>query len=327
MGRSLVSCDRWIIGLLAMGFVLLAGQAYADESNENKPDDTKPREVLDCRYQQSPEQAVDGPTSETFPSDDVFRPLLADPKQPQWFALWQFTRSLTAGTSSNIGSVAVGENFGFYTRRKGCNGWQISVLTGVFAQFDLDTSNAALVNIDFNVGIPLTWRQGNWSARLRYYHQSSHLGDEFLGLNPDFQSINLQFEEVDMIVSYDFRKWMRLYGGGAVMVNRQPSTIDRNTVHWGFEARTPTSLGRSHVFGLLSNPIIFSPLLTADFKSVEEQNWYINTNLLLGFDMFRTGSLKRLRILFNYYHGYFPYGQFFYSQKTEAFGAGAYFMF
>jgi ribosomal protein L34 len=112
-----------------------------------------------------------------------------------------------------------------------------------------------------------------------------------------------------------------------VKINRQPSTIDRNTAHWGFEARTPTPMGRSHLFGLLSNPILFTPLLTADFKSVEEQSWHINTNLLMGFDLFRAGSFRRVRMLFNYYHGYNPYGQFFYSQKTESFGAGIYFMF
>jgi hypothetical protein len=298
--------------------LLGAGPLYAGDADEKK---AKPR--VDCRYEQA-----DGETSsEVFPSDDLFRPLLADPKQPQFFALWQSQQSLTPKTQTNIGSIGIGENFGFYTRRQGCNGWQISLLTGIFAQFDLDTSSAALINADFNVGIPLTWRSGNWSARLRYYHQSSHLGDEFLAANPGFKSIGLQFEEVDIIASYDFQKWLRLYAGGAVMVNRDPATIDRNTVQWGFEARTPTPLGRSHVFGLLSNPVLFWPMLTADFKSVEEQDWYINTNLLMGVDMSRSGSFKRLRILFNYYHGYNPYGQFFYSQKTESFGVGAYFLF
>lgn len=306
------------VRLIALVFfaLLSAGVAQAGDS-----DSAKPKDRVDCRYEQS-----DGETSsEVFPSDDVFRPLLADPKQPQFFALWQSQQSLTPKTQTNIGSIGIGENFGFYTRRQGCNGWQVSLLTGIFAQFDLDTSNAALINADFNVGIPLTWRSGNWSGRLRYYHQSSHLGDEFLAANPGFRSIGLTFEEIDIIVSYDFQKWLRLYAGGAVMVNRDPATIDRNQVQWGFEARTP--LGRSHVLGLLSNPVIFSPVLTADFKSVEEQDWYINTNLLMGVDMSRAGSFRRLRILFNYYHGYNPYGQFFYSQKTESFGVGAYFMF
>lgn len=322
MGRSVLN-ERCMVGIWVM-VTLLTGQAYAQESGEKKAAHSTPAEVLDCRYQQPGEGEID---SEWFPSDDLFRPLLADPKQPQFFALWQSQQSRLERTNANIGSIGVGENFGFYTRRTGCNGWQISLLTGIFAQFDLDTSNSALINVDFNVGVPITWRQGNWSARVRFYHQSSHIGDEFLGANPGFQSIGLQFEEVDLILSYDFQKWLRLYGGGAVLVDRQPSTIDRWTAQWGFEARTPRPFWRSYLFNMLSNPLLFSPVLTADFKSVEEQHWHINTNLLMGFDMSRVGSFKRLRILFNYYHGYNPYGQFFYSQKTESFGAGAYFMF
>ncbi len=318
-----VAYGQWIIGILSL-MVLLAGEVYASESDAKKREETKVLEILDCRYQQPDGGEL---ASEWFPQDDLFRPLLADPKQPQFFALWQSTQSRFERTNANIGSIGVGENFGFYTRRTGCNGWQISLLTGIFAQFNLDTPNSELINIDFNVGVPLTWRYGNWSARLRFYHQSSHIGDEFLGANPGFQNIGLQYEEVDMIVSYDFLKWLRLYGGGAVMVNRQPARIDRNTAQWGFETRSPTPWGRSYLFGVLSNPILFSPLLTADFKSLEQQDWYINTNFLMGFDMARAGSFKRLRILFNFYHGYNPYGQFFYSQKTESFGAGAYFTF
>ena len=265
-----------------------------------------------------------GTTSEFFPSDDVFRPLLADPKQPQFFAQWHVTQFRNQKTSANIGSIGVGENFGFYTRRQGCNGWQVSLLTGIFAQFNLDEKNAELINSDFNVGVPLTWRSGNWSARLRFYHQSSHLGDEFLLSRPGFNRVNLTYEEVDAIISYDY-KWLRLYGGGGVLVNRDPSTIDRNHVHWGFEARGP--FVPMHVFGLLTQPLALTPLLTADFKAVEEVGWLINTNLLAGFDMSKVGSFRRFRILFNFYHGYFPYGQFFNQQKVQWAGVGAYFMF
>lgn len=322
MGRS-VPNRRWMVGIWVM-VTLLTGQAYAQESDDKKSEGSPSQKWLDCRYHQSEERALE---SEWFPSDDLFRPLLADPKQPQFFALWQSQQSRLERTNANIGSIGIGENFGFYTKREGCNGWQISLLTGIFAQFDLDTSKSDLINIDFNVGVPLTWRYGQWSARLRFYHQSSHIGDEFLRSHPDFKPIGLQYNEVDMIVSYDVLRWLRLYGGGAVLVSREPSTIDRGTVQWGFESRTPRPLVRSYLFGRLSNPILFSPVLTADFKSVEAQGWHINTNLLMGIDMFRYGSFKRLRILFNYYHGYNPYGQFFFSQKTESFGAGAYFMF
>jgi hypothetical protein len=308
-----------VIGMVVI-VALVAGPLYAGEADQ-VADNNMSKNPIDCRYGQADGET----TSEIFPSDDVFRPLLADPKQPQWFAMWQSTRSRSADARANFGSVGIGENFGFYTRRQGCDGWQVNLLTGIFSQFNLDTTNAALVNIDFNVGVPLTWRSGNWSARFRYYHQSSHLGDEFLGLNPGFQSINLQYEEVDMILSYDLQKWLRLYGGGGVMVNRIPATIDRNQVQWGFEARAP--LWRSHVFGRLSNPVIVSPILSADFKSNEELNWIINTNVLWGIEISPTASFKRVRILMNFYHGFFPYGQFFYTDKVQSFGVGAYFMF
>ena len=79
--------------------------------------------------------------------------MLADPKQPQFFASWQTTRVRTNQTSANIGSVGFGENFGFYTRRNGCNGWQVGVLAGVFAQFNLDAPSTDLINADYVVGV------------------------------------------------------------------------------------------------------------------------------------------------------------------------------
>ena len=150
-----VPYDRWGLGIVAI-MCLLEGSVYAGDSNDKKPDDATIKEVLDCRYRQASENSEGKATNEMFPSDNLFRPLLADPKQPQWFALWQSTQSRLERTSANIGTVGIGENFGFYTRRKGCNGWQISLLTGIFAQFDLDTYNTALINVDFNVGVPLT---------------------------------------------------------------------------------------------------------------------------------------------------------------------------
>jgi hypothetical protein len=302
---------------------MLAGEAHADDPDGKKPEDKKPKAMVDCRYQQLYEQSDDEATSDAFPSDDVFRPLIADPKQPQFFAVWQHTRARTDKTSANIGSVAIGENFGFYTRREGCNGWQLSLLTGIFSQFNLDTKNAELVNTDFIVGVPVTWRKGNWSTRLRYYHQSSHLGDEFLLGRPGFNRLNLTFEEVEAIVSYDY-KWARLYAGGGVLVHREPASIDRNRVQWGFEARAPSM--RTRILGSFLDKLILTPVLSVDFKSFEELRWTINTNLLAGLEWSRTGSARRFRIMFNYYHGYNPYGQFF-AQKIENFGIGAYFMF
>ncbi|MBH0198951.1 MAG: DUF1207 domain-containing protein [Nitrospira sp.] len=323
MGR-VVPFNRWAIGIVCSS-VLLAGGAYADEVDAHKQDDKdkKVEALLDCRY----DRPDVGATSEAFPSDDVFRPLIADPKQPQFFAIWQHVNPRNGGVSYNLGSVAIGENFGFYTKRQGCNGWQIGLLTGIFAQFNLDTSNAALINTDFNVGIPISWRAGNWSARLRYYHQSSHLGDEFLISNlnnPGFKRWTLSIEEVDAILSYDYQ-WIRLYGGGGYLVHREPSFLDAGRIQWGFEARAPAM--RTRILAPFLDRLVVTPVLSADFKSMDQHAWLIDTNVLGGFEWSRTGSRRRFRIMATYFYGHNPYGQFFIDQKIQSIGLGAYFMF
>jgi hypothetical protein len=290
------------------------GSVYAEDSGEKQA-----KTLIDCRY----EQSEDGASSDAFPSDDVFRPLIADPKQPQFFATWQFARARPAKSFTNVGAVALGENFGFYTKRQGCSGWQVSLLTGIFSQFNLDTSSAELINTDFVVGVPVTWRAGNWSTRVRYYHQSSHLGDEFLLGRPGFDRVNLSFEEVEAIISYDY-KWARVYAGGGVLVHREPVTLDRNRVQWGFELRGPST--RSRILGDFYDKLVVTPVLAADFKTFEELHWIVNTNVVGGLEWSKTGSYRRLRIMVNYYRGYNPYGQFF-AQKIETIGAGVYFMF
>jgi hypothetical protein len=320
--RRGVSCDRWIVGILSL-IVLLDGQAYGGHTNGKEPGNSGTKELLDCRYGQ-PYEKIDGEAlGEAFPSDDLFRPLLADPKQPQFFAIWQHSRLRADGSSFSLGSVAIGENFGFYTRRKGCDGWQVGLLTGVFAQFNLSEKNAALINTDFNVGVPLSWRSGNWSARLRYYHQSSHLGDEFLGSHPEIKPSTFILEEVEGILSYDYR-WLRLYGGAAVLVHREPSTIDRTRLQWGFEARAPAM--RTRILEPFLDRLVVAPVLSADFKSMEELGWIINTNVLGGLEWSRTGTRRHFRIMATYFHGYNPYGSL-YNQKIESIGVGAYFTF
>ncbi len=297
----------WLLTLTTM----TVGQVSAEEALEKVVS-----ALVDCRY----EQRDDGTRQSAFPKDDVFRPLLADPKQPQFFASWQTTRVRTNQTSANIGSVGFGENFGFYTRRNGCNGWQVGVLAGVFAQFNLDAPSKDLINADYVVGIPISWRSGGWSTRARLYHQSSHIGDEFLLGRPGFNRVNLSFEEVEAILSYDNR-WARLYAGGGHLIHREPDSLDRNRVQWGFELRGPTM--PSPILGKALEGLFISPILGADFKSFEELQWIINTNVIGGIEWSMEGSTRRFRILVNYYHGFNPYGQFF-AQKIETIGFGLY---
>ncbi|WLD10583.1 DUF1207 domain-containing protein [Planctellipticum variicoloris] len=63
--------------------------------------------------------------------------------------------------------------------------------------FQIDVEGAALLrmqpqeerdvmSVDFRAGVPLTYREGPFQAKLAYYHISSHVGDEYLIKNPGY---------------------------------------------------------------------------------------------------------------------------------------------
>jgi Protein of unknown function (DUF1207) len=277
----------------------------------------------DCRYREAehPEAAHSTKASESarFPQDDVFRPLLADPKQPQFQASYQSVRLRQSNNESlNAGFIGIGETFGLWTKREqqGCNGIQIGVFGAVFSQFNVDARSKDLINSDFQFGFPVTWQEGPFSARVRLYHQSSHLGDEFLLNNPQVPRINYSFEEADAVGSFEYR-WIRVYAGGGYILHQEPET-KRGKAQWGVELRG--SRGLEFISG---NPILVGG---ADFKALEELAWNVNGNLVGGLEWYSLQATRRVRLLINYYRGVNPYGQFF-SQKIETIGIGLYFQF
>jgi len=113
-----------------------------------------------------------------LPGGTLFRPLIADPRWPHFAASYQ--RYLHDRQLTNVSAVSFGESFALFRDRVGATWWEVGIQAGVFAVFDLDAESKDLVNADYLVGVPLSARYGDWSAMFRLFHQSSHLGDEFL---------------------------------------------------------------------------------------------------------------------------------------------------
>jgi Protein of unknown function (DUF1207) len=303
-----------------MSTVLLAIDMPAHGANEVAV--PTPR---DCRYPGS-EQTTATPISGeskslAFPQDDVFRPLLADPKQPQFLMSYQRMRFRGVGRSINAGFNGFGETFGLWgSRDSKCNGMQIGIQGAVFGQCNMDAPSYDLINSDYVMGIPFSMRRGPFSLRARLYHQSSHLGDEFLLSNPGIKRLNLSFEEAETIASYDI-SWVRVYGGGGYLIHRDPD-LKRGKLQWGVEFRPPDR--PSPILRDVIENLQLVPIVAVDFKNFEQQGWNLNANVVAGVELYRPGGTHRLRFLLSYYRGYNPYGQFF-DQKIEMFGAGFYF--
>lgn len=140
-----------------------------------------------------------------LPEQAMFAPLLADPRQPRFSMSYQ--RYEIGDAPFNAASVAFGEYFGLASGFLGKNGSsQIGIQGAVFALFKFDGPSNDLVNADYWIGFPLTYRRGRDSYLLRLYHQSSHLGDEFLLGNPGVTRINLSYEDAELLGSYEWER-------------------------------------------------------------------------------------------------------------------------
>lgn len=248
-----------------------------------------------------------------LPHGDVFCPLVADPKAARSFASFlRETSDADADTSISIGSVGIGDSFGLgrWGGENSGDGVQLSITAAVFAQFDLGTESYDLLNADYMIGLPLTIRSGWFSSRLRIYHQSSHLGDEFLLREPvdKRNRENLSFEAVELILSADASA-LRLYGGGEILLRRSPADLDRYVAHGGLELR-PTA--RVIPLGGLGG---FRFVAATDLKAAQEHDWKPSVSGRAGLEYDRAGgsdeSARRWGIFFEYYTGPSPYGQFF----------------
>jgi hypothetical protein len=278
----------------------------------------EPRELARCG-QRIPSSEARGLVG--LPTGMVFCPLIADPKATRSFLSYQRTVGEDDDLTT-IGAVGLGDEFGI-VRWGGStlgNGVQLSLEGAVFAQFDLDSPSYDLLNADYIVGVPLTMRRGAFGARFRIYHQSSHLGDEFLLRPQDSVRVNLSFEAVEGILSVDVGA-LRLYGGGEYLINRSPDDLEHQVAHAGAELRPQTrllALGPGHVRAIAA----------VDLKSSEEQDWKPSVSVRAGIEFDRRGRNdpppRRWSILFESYTGPSPYGQFF-REEIRYVGIGLHF--
>ena len=252
-----------------------------------------------------------------LPVKDLFRPLLADPKEPRFQV--SALRVDSDVHDNMVAAVGFGENFGIarWPGRHAKEAWQLNLSAAVFAQFDLDAPSDDLVNADYIVGFPVSYRNDRWSVRARFYHQSSHLGDEFLlRVHPD--RVNLSFESLETLVSYEWEQW-RVYGGGEYLIFREPEELDPGVLHAGIEYRAgePTwhigTLGAVRLVGGL------------DVKSWEQHDWDAAFSLKTGLE-FRPQRDTEQRgrywqLLLEFYDGPSPYGQF-YTYEVRYWGLG-----
>lgn len=113
-----------------------------------------------------------------LPEGEIFCPLAADPKADRSFVSYLRGDFATIadpepGAETDIGSVGLSDGVAIFRSagtRPG-DGFQLGLSGSVFAQFDLGQPSFDLINADYLVGLPLTYRSAGFTGRLRVYHQ------------------------------------------------------------------------------------------------------------------------------------------------------------
>ena len=245
--------------------------------------------------------------------NDVFRPLVADLLEPQFFATYLVAR--TSHLAPRIGSVGFGQTMTLLNSPSAR--WQLGVGACVFSQFNMASTTNHLMNTDYVIGLPFSVRSGARSARIRLYHQSSHLGEEFLDGGAVHRQL-LSFEAVELLLADDISNW-RIYGGGEYRFIHAPDDLKPTVAHAGIEYEGSGPLVR---FGRFGSGRLVAAL---DGKSFEDRGWQVGWSLKTGLALSSSpgpdGRGLEWSLIVTGYRGPTPYGQF-YRENLSSIGIG-----
>ncbi len=259
----------------------------------------------------APAQAVAAPSGSSRGA--IFQPLLADPKEPQFFAAYLVAHSQRL--ASRLGSVGFGQTIDLFGARE----WQLSIAAGVFSQFNMRSATTDLMNTDYLVGLPITHRSGALATRFQLYHQSSHLGDGYI-LHAHAQRVTYSFEAAELLASDDLGNW-RVYGGGEYIFTHAPDDLKPGILHGGLEYRQKAAA--VHVGGLATGRLVAA----LDGRSVQDAGWQVGWSFATGLEFGDPGAAPgvgwRWSALVKAYTGPSPYGQFYRDHVSSlGFGVG-----
>lgn len=256
------------------------------------------------------------PRREFLPKGHLFEPILLDPLEAQTYGsvlpgYW------TEGQryKGSIVPFAFGFAKPFYRRTTApgrSEEWVLDLAS--FTQFEayhddkLNKARRQIINNDYKISIIYNIRRGENNYRIRVYHLSSHLGDDYIYRNklgaPSPNSVN--YELLDITYSRNVRNW-RLYGGAGVVLRK---TEERKplSAQLGAFYKKPSAKAARLVGGV-------------DVKFWQQTDFRPGIHGGVGIELGRTQN--NLTFLLEGYSGFRPYSQFE-DQQTSWIGVGLY---
>lgn len=252
----------------------------------------------------------------------IYQPMIANPRNPVNSVEYRMGDNVLGNIAI---AVSLGDVFPIFRWRDvfpARGDLQFDIEGTVWSVFNMWADNnpngeiAELMNSDYLLGFPFSYAFDKWSFRLRPYHISSHLGDEFLAKRPGYQRKNPSMEAIDFFVSYQFNEMFRLFvGPGWVFHSDNTYKLKPFYVEYGGEIHLPGFKSYYHqLYG--------SPFAAVFFRNWQAVKWKLDTNIALGYEWSKLQGIgRKIRLMLTYHDGYSD-GEFF-KQISTYFGIKA----
>lgn len=199
--------------------------------------------------------------------------------------------------------VSIGDQFSLYQFKTVKYGHlYFGMEACVWAIFEARAKSLSLINADYYVAFPFTYFNDDFTARLRVYHQSSHLGDEYL-LENEINRLNPSMEVIDLSLAYDFYPNLTAFlGYGFVMRSDDSYKVKPSHIFYGF----------NYFFDYFKVCFLkgeATPYFAAFFQNNENNSWGLDSTFALGYQWNKPCGYK-LRAFIEAHDGYEPEGQF-----------------
>ncbi|HEX4048076.1 MAG TPA: DUF1207 domain-containing protein [Elusimicrobiota bacterium] len=231
--------------------------------------------------------------------NEIFPLLIADPRHTQLSASYY---RLNGQNTSDIG---LGYSWGLTRWRSGSYQdwlWEADVEGMAYSRFQIGGGINEFETVDFFANLPVTVRRGDFAFKGTLFHESSHLGDDYIREtgNTGFRYSN---EGVRLQASIEPRRWIRFYGGAQFLLHDIPVNGP-----WSGQA------GLEYFSDDLrwSKRVRTRFFLAQDFQSHQDVQWNVNSHTVTGLKFNFPESLTRaVRLQLGYFDGHSPFGQFY----------------
>lgn len=175
---------------------------------------------------------------------------------------------------------------------------QFGLTKNLLAKLGNNTKNTStyesdILNTDYRIGFPLSYKLGDYGIRFNVFHTSTHLGNEYMVIHHIFYFIPDpgNFEQAEALVSRTIGKF-RYYGGSGIVIS--PGGVrKRISFQLGFQFTKPTSNPRFRWVG------------GTDIKIWQQNNFLPAINAGAGFEFGKQDD--GIKMLATYYYGNIPY--------------------